>query len=35
MNNFSVLSGTFNEPRPLFNPTGDRSMKRVYKITEF
>ena len=35
MNDFRVLGGTFNEPRPLFNPTGDRSMKRIYKITQF
>lgn len=35
MNDFRILGGTFEEPRPLFNPTGDRSMKRVYKITQF
>ena len=35
VNDFRILSGTFEEPRPLFNPTGDRSMKRVYKITQF
>lgn len=33
--NFQVLGGTFNQPRPLFNPNGDRSMSRVYKITQF
>jgi len=35
IDNFQILGGTFEEPRPLFNPTGDRSMKRVYKITQF
>ena len=35
MDDFRILGGTFEEPRPLFNPTGDRSMKRVYKITQF
>lgn len=32
---FQILGGTFDQPRPLFNPTGDKSMKRVYKITQF
>jgi len=35
MLDFQKLGGTFNEPRPLFNPNGDRSMIRIYKITQF
>lgn len=35
INDFRVLGGTFTQPRPLFNPTGDKSMKKVYKITQF
>jgi hypothetical protein len=35
MMDFRVLGGTFDNPRPLFNPNGDRSMSRVYKITQF
>lgn len=35
INNFKVLGGTFDTPRPLFNPNGDRSMSKIYKITEF
>lgn len=35
INDFKVLGGTFNTPRPLFNPSGDKSMRRVYKITQF
>lgn len=35
VNDFRILGGTFNQPRPLFNPSGDRSMKKVYKITQF
>ncbi len=35
MLDFRILGGTFEEPRPLFNPTGDKSMKRIYKITQF
>ena len=35
INDFQILGGTFKEPKPLFNPTDDRSMKRVYKITQF
>jgi hypothetical protein len=35
MLDFQKLGGKFNEPRPLFNPNGDRSMIRIYKITEF
>jgi predicted DNA-binding transcriptional regulator YafY len=35
INDFQILGGTFEEPKPLFNPNGDRSMKRVYKITQF
>lgn len=35
INNFRVLGGTFDTPRPLFNPTGDKSMERIYKITQF
>jgi len=32
---FQILGGTFDQPRPLFNPSGDKSMKRIYKITQF
>lgn len=35
MNGFKKLGGTFNEPRPLFNPTGDKDMIQIYKITDF
>ena len=35
INNFQILGGTFEEPRPLFNPNGDDSMTRIYKITQF
>ncbi len=35
IDNFEVLGGTFDTPRPLFNPTGDESMDKIYKITQF
>jgi hypothetical protein len=35
VNDFRILGGTFDEARPLFNPTGDKSMTRIYKITQF
>lgn len=35
INEFKILGGNFNQPRPLFNPNGDKSMKKVYKITQF
>lgn len=35
INGFRILGGTFNQPRELFNPEGDKSMSRVYKITQF
>ena len=35
MNALKKLSGTFSEPRPLFNPTGDKDMVKIYNITKF
>jgi len=35
MNALKKLSGTFSEPRPLFNPTGDKDMIKIYNITKF
>jgi hypothetical protein len=35
MNGFKKLGGTFNEARPLFNPTGDKDMIQIYNITKF
>lgn len=35
MLNFNILSGRFNEPRPKFNPDGDKSMSQVNKIINF
>lgn len=35
MLNFNKLSGRFNQPRPKFNPTGDKDMTQVYKIVDF
>lgn len=32
---FQTLGGTFDEPKPLFNPNNDKSMSRIYKITQF
>lgn len=30
-----VLEGTFDEPKPLFNPTGDKDMIKINYITKF
>jgi hypothetical protein len=35
MNNLRKLGGTFNESKPLFNPTGDKDMINIYYITQF
>ena len=35
MNNLRVLGGEFDEPKPLFNPNGDKDMIKIYYITEF
>ena len=35
MDNLRKLSGTFSEPRPLFNPTGDKDMTKIYNIINF
>ena len=35
MNNLRVLSGEFDEPKPLFNPNGDKDMIKIYNITQF
>lgn len=35
MDNLEMLGGTFEEPRPLFNPSGDKDMIQIYKILKF
>ena len=35
MKNLRKLGGTFNEAKPLFNPTGDKDMTKIYNITQF
>ncbi|MHA2010319.1 MAG: hypothetical protein ACW980_23630 [Promethearchaeota archaeon] len=35
MNNLRKLGGTFSEPRPLFNPNGDKDMIKIYNIINF
>ena len=35
MDNLRKLSGTFSEPRPLFNPNGDKDMTKIYNIINF
>jgi hypothetical protein len=35
MNGLKKLGGTFDEAKPLFNPTGDKDMTRIYYITKF
>ena len=35
MENMRTLSGTFDEAKPLFNPTGDKDMIKIYYITKF
>jgi hypothetical protein len=29
------IENAFTEPRPLFNPNGDKSMIRIHRITKF
>ena len=35
MKNLRKLGGSFNEAKPLFNPTGDKDMIKIYNITQF
>ena len=35
MENMRVLGGTFDEAKPLFNPTGDKDMIKIHYITKF
>lgn len=35
MNNLRKLGGQFYEPRPLFNPNGDKDMIEIYNIIQF
>lgn len=35
MEKLTMLGGTFNTPRPLFNPDGDKNMKQIFKILKF
>ena len=35
MNGLRKLGGTFDEAKPLFNPTGDKDMTQIYYITQF
>ena len=35
MDALKKLGGTFSEPRPLFNPNGDKDMTKIYNITNF
>ena len=35
MDALKKLGGTFSEPKPLFNPTGDKDMTKIYNITNF
>lgn len=35
MQNLRTLGGSFNEAKPLFNPTGDKDMIKIYNITQF
>jgi hypothetical protein len=35
MDALKKLGGTFSEPRPLFNSTGDKDMTKIYNITNF
>jgi len=35
MNNLRKLGGTFDEAKPLFNPTGDKDMINIHYITQF
>ncbi len=35
MNGLRKLGGTFDEAKPLFNPTGDKDMTQIYYIIQF
>jgi len=35
MNGLRKLGGKFYEPKPLFNPNGDKDMMQIYKILKF
>ena len=35
MNGLRKLAGEFTEPRPLFNPSGDKDMIKIYKLIDF
>ena len=35
MNDLKKLGGTLDEAKPLFNPTGDKDMTKIYYITQF
>jgi len=35
MGGLRKLSGEFTEPRPLFNPSGDKDMIKIYKLIDF
>jgi len=35
MGGLRKLSGKFTEPRPLFNPSGDKDMIKIYKLIDF
>jgi len=35
MKELEMLGGTFDTPRPLFNPNGDKNMKQIFKILKF
>ena len=35
MNNLRKLTGTFDDPKPLFNPNGDKDMINIHYITKF
>ena len=35
MENLRKLGGTFNEPKALFNPNGDKDMVKIYNIINF
>lgn len=35
MGSLTMLGGDFKEPRPLFNPNGDKEMIKIYKILKF
>jgi hypothetical protein len=35
ISDLKMLGGTFNEPRKLFNPNGDKEMTKIYNIVKF